>query len=110
VFAALCIKVDITSEDNYDSGVFSGILAALQFIGPIFTVYQMIMQRRNKKTNMVITDTFKSVLGANDAFPESKYEFTEMIGHKDANKIYSEEFTKTRKDVCKEHGGTIWIS
>ncbi|GMI58414.1 hypothetical protein TeGR_g1540 [Tetraparma gracilis] len=40
MLAALCIKVDISEEDNYNKRMFDGALAGLQFMGPVLLVYQ----------------------------------------------------------------------
>ncbi|GMI31435.1 hypothetical protein TeGR_g2949 [Tetraparma gracilis] len=44
MLAALCIKVDISKEDNYNKRMFDGALAGLQFMGPVLLVAQGFVQ------------------------------------------------------------------
>ena len=50
MFAALCIKVDITHEDGYNQGMFAAGLGIIQLIAPAFLVYQMWLSRGNGDT------------------------------------------------------------
>ena len=44
MLAALCIKVDISEEDNYNKRVFDLCLSGLQLTGPVLLVYQGFVQ------------------------------------------------------------------
>ena len=43
MLAALCLKVNVTSEDGYNRGIFDGLLAAIQFAAPAILVFQMFL-------------------------------------------------------------------
>jgi len=40
MLGALCIKVNMAEEDGYDERTFDGMLAAIQFAGPVLLAYQ----------------------------------------------------------------------
>ncbi|GMI40527.1 hypothetical protein TeGR_g4099, partial [Tetraparma gracilis] len=44
MLAALCIKVDISEEDNYNQKMFDLCLSGLQLTGPVLLVYQGFVQ------------------------------------------------------------------
>jgi hypothetical protein len=44
MLAALCIKVDISEEDNYNQRMFDMCLSGLQLTGPVLLVYQGFVQ------------------------------------------------------------------
>ena len=44
MLAALCIKVDISEEDNYNKRMFDLCLSGLQLTGPVLLVYQGFVQ------------------------------------------------------------------
>ncbi|GMH48343.1 hypothetical protein TrRE_jg8423 [Triparma retinervis] len=48
MLAALCIKVDISDEDNYNKATFDMCLAGMQFMGPVLLVYQGWIQGGTK--------------------------------------------------------------
>lgn len=51
MLAALCLKVEITTEDGYSQQMFDFTLAAIQLVAPALLIYQMFLQKGNGDTD-----------------------------------------------------------
>ena len=93
MLAALCIKVDISVDDNYNKKMFDLTLAGMQFVGPLLLVCQAYIQvgRKgalvNKKTGGAMDDVRKLARSYSEAGKAAKEMKTESLGKKIGNKL-----------------------
>ena len=114
MLAALCLKVDVTSEDGYNRGIFDGLLAAIQFAAPAILVFQMFLSGGNVDADNegagavgASLKLVRSVLDARDSVSKAKEEFgteLEMVV-KVGNKV-GKKMKESRNPVIPVAGST----